>query len=148
MADTPADVRRNIERTRTRMSETLQALEHKMQVSQLVRDHPWPAVGLAVGGGLLLGGLATSEGASEAAARATPHTASRLGRLLDAVIVQVAHSAQSLIEQQFAQVATDLRQVFAGTASTTRPAGARPVSSSVTTPDGLDSPPVLGHRAD
>ena len=38
MAETPADVRRDIELTRNRISDTLQALEQKMNVAQIVKD--------------------------------------------------------------------------------------------------------------
>ena len=56
MADTPADVRRDIELTRGRISDTLQELERKMNVTQLVKENPWPALALAVGAGVLLSG--------------------------------------------------------------------------------------------
>jgi ElaB/YqjD/DUF883 family membrane-anchored ribosome-binding protein len=56
MAETTADVRRDIEMTRDRISETLQQLEQKTNVVQLVKDHPWPALAAAVGVGVLLSG--------------------------------------------------------------------------------------------
>ena len=49
MAETTADVRRDIELTRERMSTTLQQLENKLNVKQVVRDNPWPALAIAVG---------------------------------------------------------------------------------------------------
>ena len=55
MAETTADVRRDIELTRNRISDTLEQLEHKLNVTQLVRDNPWPALALAVGLGYLIG---------------------------------------------------------------------------------------------
>ena len=54
MAETTADVRRDIELTRARMSDTLQELERKMNVAQIVKNNPWPALALAVGAGVLL----------------------------------------------------------------------------------------------
>ena len=54
MAETTADVRRDIELTRERMSTTLQQLEQKLNIMQVVRDNPWPALALAVGAGVLL----------------------------------------------------------------------------------------------
>ena len=56
MAETTADVRRDIELTRERMSGTIQELEQKLNITQMVRDHPWPALALAVGAGVLLSG--------------------------------------------------------------------------------------------
>ena len=54
MAETTAEVRRDIELTRERMSETIEQLERKVNVAQIVREHPWPAIGLALGAGVLL----------------------------------------------------------------------------------------------
>ena len=56
MAETTADVRRDIEMTRERISTTLAQLEQKTNVVQIVRDHPWPALAAAVGVGVLLRG--------------------------------------------------------------------------------------------
>ena len=47
MAETTDDVRRDIELTRERMSSTLAQLEQKLNVTEMVRDHPWPALALA-----------------------------------------------------------------------------------------------------
>ena len=43
MAETTADVRRDIELTRERMSDTLTQLEQKLNLMQVVKEHPWPA---------------------------------------------------------------------------------------------------------
>src|SRR5947209_7952219 len=56
MAETTADVKRDIEMTRARMSDTLQELEQKMNITQIVKDNPWPALALAVGAGVILSG--------------------------------------------------------------------------------------------
>ena len=71
MAETTADVRRDIELTRERMSTTLQQLEQKLNVMQVVRDNPWPALALAVGAGVLLSGSRTDVKAAAATAAAT-----------------------------------------------------------------------------
>ena len=71
MAETTADVRRDIELTRERMSTTLAQLEQKMNVMEIVRDHPWPALALAVGAGVLLSGSSTDIKAAAATAAAT-----------------------------------------------------------------------------
>lgn len=49
MAETTADVRRDIEVTRERMTSTLVQLEQKMNLTQVVKEHPWPALAMAVG---------------------------------------------------------------------------------------------------
>ena len=47
MDETAADVRREIEVTRERMSTTLTELERKLNVAEIVRDHPWASLALA-----------------------------------------------------------------------------------------------------
>ena len=55
MAETTADVRRDIELTRNRISDTLEQLENKLNVTQMVKDNPWPALALAMAASLLVG---------------------------------------------------------------------------------------------
>ena len=71
MAETTADVRRDIELTRNRISDTLEQLEQKLNVTQLVRDNPWPALALAVGAGVLLSGSRADVKAAAATVTAT-----------------------------------------------------------------------------
>jgi hypothetical protein len=59
MAETTADVRRDIELTRERMSSTIAQLEQKLNLGQMVKDNPWPALGRAFGAGVLLRGSRT-----------------------------------------------------------------------------------------
>lgn len=89
MAETTADVRRDIEMTRERMSDTLAQLEHKMNVVQMVKDHPWPALALAVGAGVLLSGSKADVKAAAATAVATRGTSSRMGAMLDDLVSQL-----------------------------------------------------------
>ena len=71
MAETTADVRRDIELTRNRISDTLEQLEHKLNVTQMVKDNPWPALALAVGAGVLLSGSRADVKAAAATVTAT-----------------------------------------------------------------------------
>ena len=89
MAETTADVRRDIEVTRERMSDTLAQLEHKLNVMQIVRDHPWPALALAVGAGIALSGSNVDVKAAAATVAATKGTSSRVGTLLDDVVANL-----------------------------------------------------------
>ena len=59
MAETTDDVRRDIELTRERMSSTFAELEQKLNVKEMVKANPWPAIALAVGAGVLLSGSVT-----------------------------------------------------------------------------------------
>ena len=73
MAETTADVRRDIELTRNRISDTLEQLENKLNVTQMVKDNPWPALALAVGAGVLLSGSrAISTGSEHCSLHSSP----------------------------------------------------------------------------
>jgi len=89
MAETTADVRRDIELTRERMSSTLAQLEHKLNVMELVRDHPWPALAAAVGVGVLLSGSSADVKAAAATAAATRGASNRIGPALDDIVANL-----------------------------------------------------------
>ena len=89
MAETTADVRRDIELTRERMTSTLAELERKLHLGQMVKDNPWPALGLAFGAGLLLSGSQADVKAAAATAVATRGASSRLGTALDDVVANL-----------------------------------------------------------
>ena len=92
MVETTADVRRDIELTRERMSSTLAQLEHKLNVVQLVRDHPWPAIAAAVGVGVLLSGSGADVKAAAATAAATRGASGRVGPALDDIVANLVTS--------------------------------------------------------
>lgn len=100
MGETTADVRRDIELTRERMSTTLDELEQKLNVVQLVRDHPWPALALAVGAGVLLAGSGADVKAAAATAGATKGASSKLGAALDEVVASLMGGMHSALDQR------------------------------------------------
>lgn len=112
MAETPADVRRDIELTRNRISDTLQELEHKMNVTQIVKDNPWPALALAVGAGVLLSGTKADVKAAAATALATKGARSRVGGVLDELVSQVVGGFQGAIEQRIEGLASEVRKAI------------------------------------
>ena len=73
MAETTADVRRDIELTRERMSDTLTQLEQKLNVMQVVKDNPWPALAVAVAAGALLAGSRSDVRAAAATVNTSSH---------------------------------------------------------------------------
>jgi hypothetical protein len=109
MAETPADVRRDIELTRSRISDTLQELEQKMNVAQIVKDNPWPALALAVGAGVLLSGTKADVKAAAATVVATKGASSRLGSVLDDLVSQVVSGFQGAIEARIEGLANDVK---------------------------------------
>jgi uncharacterized protein DUF3618 len=100
MVETTADVRRDIELTRERMSTTLAQLEHKLNVMQLVRDHPWPAIAAAVGVGVLLSGSQADVKAAAATAAATRGASGRIGPALDDIVANLVTSVSNAFEQR------------------------------------------------
>jgi len=89
MAETTADVRRDIELTRERMSSTITELEQKLNVSQMVRDHPWPALAVAFGAGVLLSGSGADVKAAAATIAATKGSSNKLASALDDVVANL-----------------------------------------------------------
>jgi hypothetical protein len=100
MVETTADVRRDIELTRERMSSTLAELEHKLNVMQVVRDHPWPALALAVGAGVLLSGSGADVKAAAAAAGATKGASSKVGAVLDDMVASLLTGVHGALEDR------------------------------------------------
>jgi hypothetical protein len=100
MAETTADVRRDIELTRERMSSTLAQLENKLNVGELVKDHPWPALALAVGAGILLSGSGADIKAAAATATATKGASSKVGTALDDIVAQLLGGVHSALDQR------------------------------------------------
>jgi hypothetical protein len=123
MAETTADVRKDIELTRTRISETLQELEQKMNVTQIVKNNPWPALAIAVGAGVLLSGSRADVKAATATVAATKGASSRVGTVLDELVAQVVSGFQSAIEHKIEGLANDVkRAIGAPVSSGSRPA--------------------------
>jgi hypothetical protein len=83
MAETTADVRRDIELTRERMSHTIAQLEQKLNIAQTARDHPWASLAVAAGAGFLLASSRADTKAARATSSAAGGAVGRLGTVLD-----------------------------------------------------------------
>ena len=112
MAETTADVRKDIELTRTRISDTLQELEQKMNVTRIVRNNPWPALAVAVGAGVLLSGSRAEVKAAAATAGATRGASGRIGTVLDDLVAQVMQGFHSAIEHKIEGLANDVKRAI------------------------------------
>ena len=147
MAETTADVRRDIELTRNRISDTLEQLEHKLNVTQMIRDNPWPALALAVGAGVLLSGSRADVKAAAATVTATRGASGRIGTVLDDLVAQVVQSFHGVIEQRIEGLATQVKQAIG--APVTPRSGNLPVAQNAdsslgfqgSTGDGMGSAP-------
>lgn len=88
MDGTRARMARDIDQLEARATEKVQAVKRRMDVGQLVREHPWPALGAAV----VLGAIVGGSGADEKAAVATVAGAK-------AAASASKHAAQSAMEK-------------------------------------------------
>ena len=112
MAETTADVRRDIELTRNRISNTLEQLEQKLNVAQIVKDNPWPSLALAVGAGVLLSGSRADVKAAAATVTATRGASGRIGTVLDELVAQVVQSFHSVVEQRIEGLANEVKRAI------------------------------------
>jgi hypothetical protein len=112
MAETTADVRRDIEMTRERMSDTLSQLEQKLNLMQVVRDHPWPALALAVGAGVLLAGSKADVKAAAATVGATKGASGRVGELLDDAVSSLVTGVQSAFQGRLEGWVSELKEAI------------------------------------
>ena len=113
MAETTTEVRAEIEQTRARMSNAIDELERKVDVTQKVKDHPWIAVGVAFGAGVALSASKADVQAARVTADATQKTGSKLGTALDGVVAAlvagVAEAFHSRVDTAVNQVVTSIR---------------------------------------
>lgn len=109
MAETPADVRRDIELTRERISSTLQQLEAKTNLMQVVKDHPWPALAVAVGAGVLLSGTRADVKAAGATLVATRGASSKVGTVLDDVVANLMGGISMAFQQRVDSLVDELK---------------------------------------
>ena len=135
MAETTADVRRDIELTRERMSTTLAQLEQKLNVKQVVRDNPWPALAIAVGAGVLLSRSRTDVRAAAATVAATRGASSKVGTVLDEVVANLVGGLHEAFESRITSMVDDLKTAI-GAPATKPPSndGSRPTPAPMQAP--------------
>lgn len=100
MVETTADVRRDIELTRERMSSTLAELEHKLNVAQVVREHPWPSLALAFGAGVLLSGSGADIKTAAMTATATKGASSKVATALDDIVASLMRGVHQALDDR------------------------------------------------
>jgi len=76
MAATRNEMAQDVAELEQRASERVQAVKQRLDVSRVVREHPWPALGAAVA----LGAIIAGSGADEAAASATVSATKKASR--------------------------------------------------------------------
>ncbi len=174
MAETTDDVRRDIEMTRERISSTLTQLEQKTNVVQMVKDHPWPALAVAFGAGVLLSGSSADVKAAAATVTATRGATSRLGTVLDDVVANLMLGVTQAFHGHIDKLVTEVKEAIGapagglntvgngvahgfgdfnststatagGSMAGTSGLGAQPPMSGTA---GASTPPMVGVRAD
>jgi len=131
MAETTADVRRDIEQTRERMSSTIAQLENKLNVVQVVRDHPWPALALAFGAGLALSASGTDTKAAAATMAATKGSSSKIGAALDDIVANLMGGVHAALQDRVDGWVHELKSAIgAPVPGAGRSVSTRPLSSS------------------
>lgn len=100
MAETTADVRRDIEQTRERMSTTLTELEQRLNVMQVVRDHPWPALAVALGAGIALSASGSDTKAAVATIAATKGSRTKIGNALDDIVANLMTGVHGALQDR------------------------------------------------
>jgi hypothetical protein len=132
MGETAADVRHDIEVTRQRMSDTLAELERKLNVADIIRDHPWASLGLAVGAGFLLSASDRDVKAAAATVAATKGASSKLGSALDDMVSSLVGGVHQALDDRVTGWVSELKDAI-GAPSTTIPS-----SATVTVPPRAD----------
>jgi hypothetical protein len=112
MAETTADVKRDIELTRDRISNTLDQLEQKVHVTQIIKDNPWPAIGLAVGAGFLMAGSHVDVRAAASTVAATRGASSKLGGVLDDLVANLMGGVSAAFEQRVESLVGELKHAI------------------------------------
>ena len=115
MAETPAEVRREIELTRERMSGTIDQLERKLNVKQMIAENPWPALALAMGAGVLLSGSKADVKAAAATLAATKGASNKLGEALDDVVENLMTVATDALRGQVDEWVVELKGAIGAT---------------------------------
>ncbi len=123
MAETTAEVRRDIEITRERMSDTLAQLEHKLNLMEVVRDHPWPSLAVAAGAGFALANSRADVKAAAAAVKATDGASSKVGALLDDLAASLIGGVSAALSHRVDGLVGELKAAIGA------PSGGRPARS-------------------
>ena len=120
MAQTTTDVRRDIELTRERMSDTIAQLEQKLNVMEMVREHPWPSLAAAAAVGVLLAGSKADVKAAVATVKATGGASDKLGALLDDTTSRLIEGVSAALSARVDEWVDDLKNVIGSPATLRR----------------------------
>ena len=104
-----------------------------MNVTQIVKDNPWPALALAVGAGVLLSGSGSDMKAAAATVSATKGASSKLGTVLDDLVAQVVSGFHGAIESKVEDLANDVKRAIGAPMGGSNGTGSRNYGANVNT---------------
>lgn len=110
MSDAAADVRRDIEMARERMSDTLSEIEQRVEdvkdkvnvrrhATEFVGEHPWIALGIAAGAGALLAASRADARAARATTSAASAAAGAAARKAPSIVKKAPTAARGLLAE-------------------------------------------------
>jgi len=91
------------------MSSTLAELEQKLNLAQVVKDHPWPALALAVGAGILLSSSGADVKAAAATTVATKGASTKVGAALDTMVASLMTGVHGALEDRLSGWVDELK---------------------------------------
>ncbi|HET7613686.1 MAG TPA: hypothetical protein VFK26_07140 [Gemmatimonadaceae bacterium] len=100
MPETTTDVRADIEQTKERMSSAITELERKVDLTRQIREHPWAAVGIAIGAGIALSASSADVRSARVTSDATRKTGSKLGVALDGIVASLLTGVTAAIHER------------------------------------------------
>ena len=95
-----------------RLTEALGDLDRRYQVSQRIKDHPWPAIAVAAGIGYALAESSVDRGASSATAEATTGIRSSATTLIDELAGAATGALSQMVHGQLQNLVDELKQAI------------------------------------
>ena len=140
MAETTADVRRDLAQTRERMSTTIAELEQRLNIMQVVRDHPWPTLAVAFGAGVALSASGADAKAAVATVAATKGSSTKIGAALDDIVANLMTGVHSALQDRIDGWVNELKTAIGTPSSASARRTSRP--NMVATSGGFGTGPV------
>jgi len=95
-----------------RLTEALGDLDRRYQVTQRIKDHPWPAIAVAAGVGFALAESSLDRGASTATAEATSGIRSSASTLVDELAGAATGALSQMVHSQLQNLVDELKKAI------------------------------------
>jgi hypothetical protein len=111
------------------MSDTLTQLEQKLNIMQVVKDNPWPALAFAVAAGALLAGSRSDVKAAAATVGATKGASNKVGQMLDDAVASLVGGVHGAFQSKLESWVNDLKSSLGATNTNNGSDGNRAVAN-------------------